>query len=166
MSVELFRVDDRLIHGQVIVGWGRPLQIDFIALVDDAVASSEWEQEVYRLAVPPRVDLYFDSVESAVRRLPDYLADTRHGLVLTGTVAAMRTLAERTGRVEHVNIGGLHHAAGRAERLPYVFLSPDEERQLCALQESGADVTAQDLPGSHPVALTTLLAAKASPGAQ
>ena len=28
MAIVLFRVDDRLIHGQVVVGWGRPLGIN------------------------------------------------------------------------------------------------------------------------------------------
>ena len=46
MTVQLYRVDDRLIHGQVVVGWGQPLDVEFIVLVDDAVAESEWEQEL------------------------------------------------------------------------------------------------------------------------
>lgn len=158
MSVELFRVDDRLIHGQVVVGWGQPLKIDFISLVDDEVAASEWEQELYRVAVPDRIALYFDTAESAVRRLPDYLADTRRGLVVTGSVETMRALVEGSGRVEHVNVGGLHHRPGRTERLRYVFLSPDEDRTLREIAASGADVTAQDVPSATPVALATLLA--------
>ena len=40
MSIVLYRVDDRLIHGQVVVGWGQPLDIGFIVLVDDEVAAS------------------------------------------------------------------------------------------------------------------------------
>ena len=44
MSIALFRIDDRLIHGQVVVGWGQPLELRFIVLVDDEVAGSEWEQ--------------------------------------------------------------------------------------------------------------------------
>ena len=53
MSFLLYRIDDRLIHGQVVVGWGQPLDAKFIVLVDDAVATSDWEQELYRLGVPP-----------------------------------------------------------------------------------------------------------------
>ena len=106
MSVELFRIDDRLIHGQVVVGWGQPLGIQFIALVDDEIAASSWEQELYRTGVPAGVELVFDTIESAVRRLPDYLADVRPGILLTGSVEAMRALSEQSGRVEHVNIGG------------------------------------------------------------
>src|SRR2546429_2671705 len=34
MSIALYRIDDRLIHGQVVVGWGKPLNVGFIVLVD------------------------------------------------------------------------------------------------------------------------------------
>ena len=59
MSLVLYRIDDRLIHGQVVVGWGQPLDIGFIVLVDDEVARSEWEQELYRMGTPPEMEVYF-----------------------------------------------------------------------------------------------------------
>lgn len=160
MSVELFRIDDRLIHGQVVVGWGHPLQIEFIVLVDDQIADSEWEQDLYRMGVPAGVEVVFDSVESAVGHLPDYLADARRGIVLTGSVEAMRALAEGSGRVERVNVGGLHLQPGRVERLRYVFLTPGEERGLQTLAESGVEVSAQDVPGAAAVTLTAMLASQ------
>lgn len=162
MTVELFRIDDRLIHGQVVVGWGQPLSLAFISLVDDEVACSAWEQELYRMGVPSAIEVFFDSVESAVRRLPGYLADTRPGMVLTGDVETMRLLAERSGRVERVNLGGLHHKPGRIERLRYVFLSPTEEAQLRALERAGVEVSAQDVPNTTPVPLTSLVARQES----
>ena len=57
VAIELYRIDDRLIHGQVVVGWGQPLDLGFIVLVDDEVAGSEWEQELYRMGVPPEMDV-------------------------------------------------------------------------------------------------------------
>jgi PTS system mannose-specific IIB component/fructoselysine and glucoselysine-specific PTS system IIB component len=158
MSVELFRIDDRLIHGQVVVGWGQPLDIEFISLVDDEVAGSDWEQELYRMGVPPGVEVYFDSVDTGVDHLADYLADTRRGIVLTGDVHTMRSLAERSGRVERVNIGGLHHRPGRVEHLRYVFLSRDDVESLRELERGGIEVTAQDVPNATPVPLSTVLA--------
>ena len=56
MAVLLHRIDDRLIHGQVVIGWGRPLGAQFVALVDDQVAGSDWERYLYRMGVPPEVD--------------------------------------------------------------------------------------------------------------
>lgn len=157
VSVELFRVDDRLIHGQVIVGWGKPLEAEFIALVDDEVAGSDWEQDLYRMGVPPEMVVYFDSIETAVFKLPAYLADPRRGIVLTGDVESMRELVERSGRVERVNIGGVHHRPGRRERLRYVFLTEEEEAQLRALERYGVEVSAQDVPTAAPVPLHELL---------
>jgi mannose/fructose/N-acetylgalactosamine-specific phosphotransferase system component IIB len=52
MSVVLTRVDDRLIHGQVVVGWAQALRAQRIALVDDAVSASPWEQELTIVLVP------------------------------------------------------------------------------------------------------------------
>jgi mannose/fructose/N-acetylgalactosamine-specific phosphotransferase system component IIB len=62
VAIELYRIDDRLIHGQVIVGWGQPMGLGFLVLVDDEVARSEWEQELYRMGVPPGLDVFFASV--------------------------------------------------------------------------------------------------------
>ena len=87
MAIELFRIDDRLIHGQVVVGWGQPLDLAFIVLVDDEVASSEWEQELYRMGVPPEMDVHFDTVEGAAEKLAVYQRDERRGALLTGDIA-------------------------------------------------------------------------------
>ena len=71
MPIALYRIDDRLIHGQVVVGWGQPLGLGFIVLVDDEVASSEWEQELYRMGVPPEMSVQFSTVDDAAANLAD-----------------------------------------------------------------------------------------------
>ncbi|HJX88660.1 MAG TPA: PTS sugar transporter subunit IIB, partial [Gemmatimonadales bacterium] len=65
MPIVLCRVDDRLIHGQVVVGWGQALGITRIILVDDQVAASSWEQDLYRMAVTPEISIDFASVADA-----------------------------------------------------------------------------------------------------
>ena len=158
MPVELFRIDDRLIHGQVVVGWGQPLDLQFIVLVDDEVAASEWEQELYRMGVPPEMDVFFESVESAAERLAHYQSDRRPGLLLTGDIETMSRLAIATGAVAAVNLGGIHHKPGRMQRLRYVFLSAPEEAALRALAARGVVVTAQDVPACRPLPLAEVLA--------
>ena len=157
MSIVLYRIDDRLIHGQVVVGWGQPLDIDFIVLVDDEVASSDWEQELYRMGVPPEMEVIFASVDDAARDLTRYEADDRRGIVLTGDIASMRRLIETNGQVRKVNLGGIHHRAGRVQRLRYVFLSPEEESELRAMATRGLEITAQDVPSARPVPLASVL---------
>jgi PTS system mannose-specific IIB component/fructoselysine and glucoselysine-specific PTS system IIB component len=162
VGVELFRIDDRLIHGQVVVGWGQPLDLTFIVLVDDEVASSEWEQELYRIGVPPEMEVYFESVESASSKLADYIKDSRPGLLLTGDIDTMKRLAEHTGAITRINLGGIHYRAGRVQRMRYIFLSRDEEAQLRALAARGITVSAQDVPAAKPIALEAVLTGEAT----
>ena len=157
MAIELYRIDDRLIHGQVVVGWGQPLRVGFIVLVDDEVAASEWEQELYRMGVPPEMELYFASVNDAAERLDTWRRDQRPGILLTVDIDTMRRLVERAPSIQTVNLGGIHHRAGRAERLRYIYLTSEEERELRALASRGIDVTAQDVPSARPLPLRELL---------
>ncbi|MDB4907573.1 MAG: hypothetical protein JWO05_2357 [Gemmatimonadetes bacterium] len=156
MSLVLHRIDDRLIHGQVVVGWGQPLDVGFIVLVDDTVAESDWEQELYRMAVPPEVEVYFETAQSVVGRSAGFQADPRPGVLLTGDIQTMLQLV-RARVVRAVNIGGVHHRAGRTQRLRYVFLAPDEEELLREMEREGATVTAQDVPSTRPMPLSEVL---------
>jgi mannose/fructose/N-acetylgalactosamine-specific phosphotransferase system component IIB len=158
VSIVLYRIDDRLIHGQVVVGWGQPLDVGFIALVDDAVAESDWEQELYRMGVPPEMEVVFASVDQASERHAEWVADARPGILLTGDIDTMQRLADRVPSLRTVNLGGIHHRAGRAQRLRYVFLTGDEEQALLALQRRGVHVTAQDVPAARPLSLDAVLA--------
>ncbi|AHG90660.1 PTS system sorbose subfamily IIB component [Gemmatirosa kalamazoonensis] len=168
MPLELYRIDDRLIHGQVVVGWGRPLDIGFIVLVDDEVAASEWEQELYRMGVPPEMDVFFHGVDDAISAHARYAGDRRHGILLTGDIDTMARLIEGVRRnggppgIAAVNLGGVHHRVGRAQRMRYVFLTPEEEAALRAMASRGVAVTAQDVPSTRPVPLDEVLSGKAS----
>ena len=157
MGIQLYRIDDRLIHGQVVVGWGQPHNIRFLVLVDDLVASSDWEKELYRMAVPPEMEIYFADVDAAIRDHPRYAGDPRPGILITGDIASMLRLVRGVKAIGSVNLGGIHHRAGRSEKVRSVFLTPDEENQLRALEAAGVEVTAQDVPSARARPLTEVL---------
>jgi PTS system mannose-specific IIB component/fructoselysine and glucoselysine-specific PTS system IIB component len=158
MAIALYRIDDRLIHGQVVVGWGQPLELRFIVLVDEDVAASEWEQELYRMGVPPEMSVHFCTVHEAAQQLPEFQASAEPGLVLVGDIGTMKRLVSAAnGRIHTVNVGGVHHQPGRTGRLRYVFLTPAEESGLRDIAAMGVDVTAQDVPTARPVPLSELL---------
>jgi mannose/fructose/N-acetylgalactosamine-specific phosphotransferase system component IIB len=157
VALDYFRIDDRLIHGQVVVGWGQPCGLGFLVLVDDVVAASDWEQELYRMGVPPEMELYFDSVDSAVHRFEGYRRDRRPGMLLTGDIGTMAALAARIPELRTVTVGGIHHRDGRTARLRYVFLTDAEAASLRALAATGVTVVAQDVPSSSPIPLEQCL---------
>jgi len=156
VSLALYRIDDRLIHGQVVLGWGQPLNAGFIVLVDEVIAGSEWERELYQMAVPPDVDVYFHSASELIDAIERYRSDPRTGILVTGDVDTMRALAD-AGVVPAVNVGGVHHRPDRRQCLRYVFLSPEEEAALREIAARGIPVTAQDVPSARAVPLDELL---------
>ena len=158
MSVVLYRVDERLIHGQVVLGWGSRLHPQRIIVVDDELAASTWEQDLYTLGVPPEIEAEFSTVEHARAELLRWQERAERIFILTRDVMTMARVAEGGAlRGADINIGGLHHAPGRREALPYVYLSAGESSALRALADAGAIVTARDLPATRAVELARLL---------
>jgi mannose/fructose/N-acetylgalactosamine-specific phosphotransferase system component IIB len=158
MPIVLHRIDERLIHGQVVVGWGGALHPDRIVVVDDDLAGSGWEQELYCLGLPPDIAAEFTTVDEARTLLPRWRISRERVFLLTRDASTMAALA-RDGLLsgQEINVGGIHHSPGRRQALPYVFLSDAEEASLRTLASDGAEVTARDLPTTRPVDLEHLL---------
>lgn len=154
MSIDLFRIDDRLIHGQVLVGWGARLGLEYYVVVDDALAGSEWEQELYASALPDGITAEFLRVDEAIRRFDELDGRSGPGALLTRGTAVMRELAE-AGLLEgrRVNVGGLHDGPDRERVLDFVYLGPGEREDLKTISARAARVTARDLPTAAEVRL-------------
>lgn len=112
------------------------------------------------MGVPPGVDVHFHSVAHMSDALAGYEQDRRKGLVLVGSIDTMQRLVAQHPEIRAINVGGVHHAEGRTQRLRYVFLSADEEQALRMIESSGVDVSAQDVPGARAVPLTELLTSR------
>jgi PTS system mannose-specific IIB component/fructoselysine and glucoselysine-specific PTS system IIB component len=160
MPLDLFRIDERLLHGQVIVGWGMRLHLDYYVIVDDDVALNEWESDLYAAGLPAGVDAVFVSVKEAVARFEEYDARPGRGALLTRIPGPMRELAEAgllDGR--RVNVGGLHAGEEKRRVLPYVHLTSRDVSDLEAIAERSGRVTARDLPAAREVSLEELIRA-------
>jgi len=158
MPILLYRIDERLIHGQIVVGWGSQLRPDRYLVVDAALARSQWEQELYLLGVPDKAQAVFVSAEAAREELSGWRESALRSILLTPDIQTMLALA-RGGLLESesVNLGGIHLRKGREEVLPYLFLDETDRAGLRELEAEGVHVSAQDLPGSPKVTLDSLL---------
>lgn len=157
MPIVLYRIDERLIHGQVVLGWGNHLRPGRYIVVDDELAASDWEQELYRLGAGGD-EVLFASVKEARNHLGEWRASEARSILLTRNVGTMLRLA-RGGHLvgESVNVGGLHHGPERVEVLSYLHVTAGDRADLAALAEEGVEVFARDLPDAHRVPLSGLL---------
>jgi mannose/fructose/N-acetylgalactosamine-specific phosphotransferase system component IIB len=156
VPIVLYRVDERLIHGQVVIGWGHQLRPTRYIVVDDELSNSEWEQDLYRLGAG-EVDVLFASTDEARGSLEEWRTSGVRSILLTRDTSTMRRLADGGLMAgEPVNLGGLRHGPGRAEVLTYLHLNDEDVEDLEAMAEAGVEVTARDLPDAHRVSLGTL----------
>ncbi|HYO47962.1 MAG TPA: PTS sugar transporter subunit IIB [Gemmatimonadota bacterium] len=153
MSVLLFRVDERLIHGQVVVGWARELRPRRIIVVDDDLSKDTLEQSIYRTAIPDGIEADFWGECDAVAMLPAVLESPEPAIVLTADLPTMARLARVVAGIEEINVGCIHRSQGGRRVLPYVCLDEGDERLIAELEGDGVRVVARDVPTAAAVRL-------------
>ncbi len=146
MPLLLTRIDDRLIHGQVVVGWCRRLRPDRIVLCHDRIAADPWQREVYASSVPPQLAVSILDRAATVRLLGDGAAEGR--LLLVEGPGDLLDLLARGVELEEVNLGGMHARHGKYELLPYIHLDAADLADLRQLLVRGVRLFAQSVPGA------------------
>ncbi len=144
----LVRVDDRLLHGQVVFAWAQALSPRAYLIADDEVADDEWQREALQSVGSPDASVEVMSLDGFMRRRIS-LSDPAGTVVLLRGLQGLKRLAEAGFRpASGVNLGGLHARTGSRALLPYLHLTREDEGILLRLLEAGYPLYAQDLPSS------------------
>jgi mannose/fructose/N-acetylgalactosamine-specific phosphotransferase system component IIB len=151
MSVILVRIDDRLVHGQVVEGWLRSLHISHVVVASDSVAEDETQSALYMLAVPHGVDLTCARVVQVASSWLNGAWDKERVLVLVASPEDVLRLVEAGAPMKTVNVGGLHFREGRVQVLKAVSLDEHDVNALKRLAERGIALEARPLPLDEPV---------------
>lgn len=157
MPVKLARIDDRLIHGQVILGWVPAVKPDRIVVANDRVAASDWERKFYSSCVPPEVNVSFATLTEAAKQIAGDLYQGEELIVLLESAQDTLRLIAAGIELKEVNVGGLHYREGSVELLPFVFLVHEERAALRELVKRGVTLFAQDVPSNPAKIINSLV---------
>jgi len=157
MPVKFARIDDRLIHGQVVLGWVPVVRPDRIVVANDRVAGSDWERRFYASCVPPEVRVSFFTVEDTARQLHSNLFGDEDLFLLFESAKDVQALVKAGVELKEVNVGGLHYRDDSLELLPFVFLTDDERASLRELVKLGITLAAQDVPSNPARVINSLV---------
>jgi mannose/fructose/N-acetylgalactosamine-specific phosphotransferase system component IIB len=153
LSLALLRVDDRLIHGQVLLGWGPTLDPARYVVVDDGLASDPFERallEASALGTPVEVL----TIDLAAPRLAALAPSAEPTVVLVRALPEaarlVLALARFGAQPVAVNLGGLHYAPGKTRVHDAVYLDHADRAALAALADLGVRVVVQDVPATRP----------------
>jgi mannose/fructose/N-acetylgalactosamine-specific phosphotransferase system component IIB len=155
----LARIDDRLIHGQVVVGCCEPLGARRILLVDDAVALDPFQRKLYRAGVPPEVAVEFLTVAEAGMRLEELSGaeELDSVVVVVARARVMEGLRVAGVCFSRVQLGGAHMHEGATEIVHGFFLDETDRSALRGLVEDGTKVVIQPVAQSTTITVDSAL---------
>jgi mannose/fructose/N-acetylgalactosamine-specific phosphotransferase system component IIB len=146
MGVQLFRIDDRLIHGQVVLGWAHKIGTKRIILCDEEIAENEWERELYMSCVPEGLETLVTTPAKTASFLKNKHPVNEKTIVLVKSPRVALDVTQFGFVPQTINIGGLHYTDRRKKYLSYVFLSQVEIADLRELSQKGITIFCQDVP--------------------
>lgn len=159
MPLSLVRIDDRLVHGQVVEGWIPMLRAEAVLVASDAAAADELQVSLMRLALPEAISLEALPVDQAARHpgfRPDY--PKRLLVLVPGPLEVLRLL-DAGARFSTVNVGGLHFSAGKVQLGKAIFLSEEDRRALREIIKRGVTLEGRALPNDKGTDLMEMLEA-------
>lgn len=153
MGLKLVRVDDRLIHGQVVAVWLRAIGADRIVIVDDAVAGDGFLSDVLRMAAPPDVPVEVHDEASGIERTRALASSAEEAFVLVRSPLTALRLRRAGVPFDVLNVGGLGAAPGRHPLHRSIHASDEELAALRELETLGTHVELRLVADERPVPL-------------
>ena len=145
MSIVLARIDNRLVHGQILATWVPALDVDSILVLDDELARNTLARSAMELAIPPDVQFEVSPVAQASAAFARLSHHQRTIILLRDVADASRAL-DAGLPLTRLNLGNVHIADGRHLVSQAVFLSSDEIAVLESIAGRGVAIELQTLP--------------------
>lgn len=146
MDIQLLRIDDRLIHGQVVVGWVKALNIERLVVVNDAIAANSMQKTLMEMAVPSGLKVSFFTVTEAASQCRSG-GPPGKSLLLFASPADVLAFLEQGGSATSINVGGMHYCEGKQQVSKTVCVSPLDVESLKALKAKGLELEVRAVPG-------------------
>lgn len=147
MSIEIIRVDDRLIHGQVAIGWTRSRGINTILAIDDATAKDRMQCQLMKMATPPGVTPYFLTVDDAAEKILNNTYKNKKVMILVKGPVELAALLEKGIEMIEVNIGNQRSGENKIQLATQMFATKEELELWKQFSNKGIKLYAQGVPG-------------------
>jgi fructoselysine/glucoselysine PTS system EIIB component len=144
--IKLFRIDHRLLHGQVGFSWVRSIGADCILIADDDSATDSLKLATLRLAKPQGIKLVVKTVEDSIKAITSGVTDKYKLFIVTGSVADAKRICDAIPEIKSVNLGGIKKREGTRQVSQAIFLLPEEEDMLHELAGRGIELEIRQVP--------------------
>lgn len=142
----LTRIDDRLIHGQVVEGWVSYLKATCIVVADDGVATNSLQRSIMEVSVPRGLTVLIGGVKEMCERLLSGVLDKERVILLFSSPKAALHAFQEGLPSRSVNIGGMHYLPGKRKILDVLAVDESDVEALREISRMGISVDVQTVP--------------------
>lgn len=148
MNINVFRIDDRLIHGQIVTKWIKDAAAKMIMVVDDRAASDKTQQMILKFAVPSGIKLEILNKQDAVKRVSEDNTNM-NVLMLVRNPKEANALVEMGLKINKIIIGNISNSkseVGRTKLLDYIYVEPEDVEAIRSLDSKGIKLEVKAVP--------------------
>jgi mannose/fructose/N-acetylgalactosamine-specific phosphotransferase system component IIB len=146
MGIILARIDNRLIHGQVLEAWIPYLRADCIVVANDQVAGATFQRLLMETAVPKGIRVVIGTLAEVNRLFASGELDDQRILLLFGNSTDALEACRLGIDFSRLNLGNMHGGEGRKRLTCTISLGADDIENLESLEKRGVSVFSQCLP--------------------
>lgn len=157
MPIELVRIDDRLVNGQIVQGWLKVININKIVVVSDAVAADRIQQMLLAIAVPSNVELEIKTVKAASQDCLSGKYEKSKTMLLFSNPSDVLEVIESGADIKSVNVGGMHFSSGKKQLLCNLSVDDKDAQALIKIHRRGIETEGRVLPADERVDVFPIL---------
>ena len=139
------RIDDRLLHGQVVVFWSNSLQISRVMVINDEVANDELQKTFLRMVAPANIRTSILSKETAVKNILNEKYLGQRVMMIVKNPKDILDLMDLGLDIKEVNVGNMAARKDTIQIKRSVSITNDELRDFLELENRGG-LTAMMVP--------------------
>lgn len=144
-NIVFTRIDDRLIHGQVMTAWVHETKANEIVIIDNEVAQDDFLKMIMTSSAPAGIKVLIMSEETAI----DYLTQEADGnklIVLAKNPAVIKNIIAGGVKIDKLNVGGMGARKDRSQLYRNISVSDDERNCFKEIIQGGTAVYVQVIP--------------------
>lgn len=157
--IRLFRIDDRLLHGQVAFAWTKTLSIDTIYVVNDEVVKDDMTKMTLGIAKPRGTRLTVYGVEDGINKIRENLNTRAKVMIIINNVNDAYTILNAIPELKTINFGGIKQKPGiESKRFTGAICLTMEDIETCKkINELGVEMEIRQVPEEKKTILNNLI---------
>ncbi|MCA6079624.1 MAG: PTS sugar transporter subunit IIB [Endomicrobium sp.] len=157
MPIVLVRIDDRLVHGQIVQGWLKTIDVDTILIASDIVVQDTMQQMLMAMAVPHNIKLDIKSPKDATNAIISGKYNKERVMVLAVSPSDILYMVENGANFKSVNIGGMHFISGKRQLLYNLCVNDNDVESLYKICIRAIEIEGRVLPEDERINIIPLI---------